>query len=345
VIGMATTHEGAPPLKVAVLAGGRSSEHEVSLSSAAAVRDGLVSAGHEVVWVEIGRDGAWRRDGEEIAVTPGAGLLDVDVAFPVLHGPFGEDGTIQGVLEALDVPYVGAGVAASALCLDKVLFKQLMAAAAIPQVDFLGIRAGRFRSRRAEVLADVAELGLPVFVKPAHLGSSVGIVKVEDPDAVAPALEEAFEHDALVIVEAMAGGVEVECGVISLLEEQDEEHRGEGAQASEPGEIVLPGEWYDYDGGAPARAGSGAPHVPLVRVPRPRAGRLLRRRRACARQRAEHDARLHPDERLREAARGLGAALPGARRPSLSPRPGAPRASARLHVLVGRAGGARLGLI
>jgi D-alanine-D-alanine ligase len=241
------SHEGAPSLKVAVLAGGRSSEHEVSLSSAAAVREGLLSAGHEVAWVEIGRDGAWRREGEEIAVTPGAGLLDVDVAFPVLHGPFGEDGTIQGVLEALDVPYVGAGVAASAVCLDKVLFKQLMAAAAIPQVDFLGIRSGRFRSRRAEILADVAKLGLPVFVKPAHLGSSVGIVKVEHADAVGPALEDAFEHDALVIVEAMATGVEVECGVISLLEEQDEEHGGEGAQASEPGEIVLPGEWYDYE--------------------------------------------------------------------------------------------------
>ncbi len=186
----------------------------MSLSSGAAVRDGLSDAGHEVVWVEIGRDGVWRRDGQPLSVTPGGGLLGVDVVFPVLHGPFGEDGTVQGLLETLDVAYVGAGVAASALCLDKVLFKELMSGLGIPQVDYAGVRAERFRRSREEVLAELARLGLPVFVKPAHLGSSVGIVKVSAAEALSAALEQAFVHDDLAIVEAMAPGTEVECGVL-----------------------------------------------------------------------------------------------------------------------------------
>ena len=166
-------------LTVAVLAGGRSSEHEVSLSSAAAVRDGLLAGGHEVVWVEIARDGGWRSGAERLNVTPGAGLLGADVVFPVLHGPFGEDGTVQGMLETLDVPYVGAGVAASAVSLNKVLFKQLMSTSGVPQVDYVGVREDRFAQSPPEVLDEIAQLGLPVFVKPAHLGSSVGIVKVD----------------------------------------------------------------------------------------------------------------------------------------------------------------------
>jgi len=237
-----TPQPDAQALTVAVLAGGRSSEHEVSLSSAAAVRDGLRAGGHEVVWIEIGRDGAWRYDGEPLSVTPGAGLLDADVVFPVLHGPFGEDGTVQGLLETLDVPYVGAGVAASAVCLDKVLFKELMSAVGIPQVDYVGVRAARFHSEREQVLTEIAALGLPVFVKPAHLGSSVGIVKVQESGALADALSGAFAHDDLVIVEAMSHGAEVECGVLGSL-------AADGADpfASEPGEIVFPGDWYDYE--------------------------------------------------------------------------------------------------
>jgi D-alanine-D-alanine ligase len=236
-------------LTVAVLAGGRSSEHEVSLSSGAAVRDGLSSAGHEVVWVEIGRDGVWRHDGEPLSVTPAGGLLGADVAFPVLHGPFGEDGTVQGLLETLDVAYVGAGVAASAVCLDKVLFKQLMSAVGVPQVEYVGVRAERLRRSRERVLDEIAALGLPVFVKPAHLGSSVGIVKVSEADVLEPALREAFAHDPLVIVEATARGAEVECGVLGTLEGDDDDGgvTGEGpALASEPGEIVFSGEFYDF---------------------------------------------------------------------------------------------------
>ena len=231
-------------LTVAVLAGGRSSEHDVSLSSGEAVREGLGAAGHTVGWVEIGRDGVWRRDGQPLSVTPAGGLLGVDVAFPVLHGPYGEDGTVQGLLETLDVAYVGAGVAASALCLDKVLFKELMSALGVPQVDYVGVRAERFRHAREQVLAEIASLGLPVFVKPAHLGSSMGIVKVSAEAELGEALDQAFAYDALVIVEAMAAGTEVECGVLGAL--AGERAAGETTFASQPGEIVFAGEWYDF---------------------------------------------------------------------------------------------------
>jgi D-alanine-D-alanine ligase len=247
-------------LVVALLAGGRSSEHDVSLASARAVREGLQAAGHEVRWVEIDRDGVWRHEHERLALCPGAGLLDADVVFPVLHGPFGEDGTVQGVLESLDIAYVGAGVAASAICMDKVLFKELMSAAGTPQVKYVGVRVERWRSAPAEVGVELDALGLPVFVKPAHLGSSVGIVKVADAQSLAQALEQAFTHDPLAIVEAMAGGIEVECAVLGLPAEEgstrsgsppSDDGLGRGADrrtalASEPGEIVLGGEWYDH---------------------------------------------------------------------------------------------------
>jgi D-alanine-D-alanine ligase len=228
------------PARVAVLGGGRSSEHEVSLASAASVRAGLVEAGHEPIAIEIGRDGAWRRDGAVLAVEPGRGLEGVDVVFPVLHGPFGEDGTVQGLLECLDVPYVGAGVLASALCMDKVMFKEVMAHAGLPQVDYRAVRASSFAAERERVLTDLAGLGLPVFVKPARLGSSVGIVRAASADELPGALATAFEHDSLAIVEAAARGLEVECSVLG---------NGEPI-ASDPGEIVLAaGEagWYDYE--------------------------------------------------------------------------------------------------
>ena len=223
-----------------MLGGGRSSEHEVSLASAASVLEGLRVAGHEPVKVEVGHDGVWRRGGATVAVTPGRGLDGVDVVFPVLHGPFGEDGTVQGLLECLDVPYVGAGVLASALCMDKVTFKELMAHAGLPQVDYRAVRARELVSDRSGVLARLQALGLPVFVKPARLGSSVGIVRVAALEELPAALETAFEHDELAIVEAAARGLEVECSVL-----------GNGDPiASEPGQIVLAaGEtgWYDYE--------------------------------------------------------------------------------------------------
>jgi D-alanine-D-alanine ligase len=225
-------------VRVVVLGGGRSSEHDVSLASAASVRDGVAAAGHDVLDVRIARSGAWLHDGEPLALSPGGGLLGADVAFPVLHGPFGEDGTVQGLLELLDVPYVGAGVLASALCMDKVVFKEVLAAASVPQVAYVAVREPRWQAEPSAVRAEVAELGLPVFVKPARLGSSVGIVKVTDADEVDGALETAFGHDPLVIVEAFSSGIEVECCVIGLGE----------PEASRPGEIVLQGaDWYDYE--------------------------------------------------------------------------------------------------
>ena len=224
-------------MRVAVLAGGRSSEHEVSLASAASVRDGLAQAGHDVVDVLLARDGTWSCDGEEVALRPGRGLLGADVVFPALHGPFGEDGTVQGLLELLDVPYVGSDVLSSALCMDKVRFKQLMARAGLPQVEHVAVE----QETRAPARAAVAALGLPCWVKPARLGSSVGIARVDALDALDDALDSAFAHDSLVIVEADARGMEVECSVLGPTD---------AAQASTPGEILLAGGeggWYDYD--------------------------------------------------------------------------------------------------
>ena len=225
--------------RVAVLAGGRSSEHEVSLASGASVAEGLRAAGHTVTEIRIGRDGVWRRDGEPVTVALGSSLPDIDVVFPVLHGPFGEDGTVQGLLECLDMPYVGAGVLASALCMNKVVFKQLMAEQGIPQVPYYAVDVMTHTADREVTARAVAALGYPAFVKPARLGSSVGIAKVDDAGALEPALETAFAHDSLAIVEAFAAGREVECSVL-----------GNGAPiASEPGEILLAageGGWYDY---------------------------------------------------------------------------------------------------
>jgi D-alanine-D-alanine ligase len=162
--------------------------------------------------------------------------------FPILHGPHGEDGTVQGLLECLDVPYVGAGVLASALCMDKLAFKDAMAYAGVPQVRYAAALLERWREDRDGVLKEIAELGLPVFVKPARLGSSIGIARVNGAGELAGALDSAFAHDPRVIVEAFAGSdVEVECSVIG---------HGEPI-ASEPGEIVLPGAgpdgWYDFE--------------------------------------------------------------------------------------------------
>ncbi|HLY49626.1 MAG TPA: D-alanine--D-alanine ligase family protein [Solirubrobacteraceae bacterium] len=228
------------PLTVAVLGGGRSSEHEVSLASAASVAQGLRQAGHRPLSIDVGRDGVWRREGREVAVVPGRGLEAADVVFPALHGPFGEDGTVQGLLECLDVPYVGAGVFSSALCMDKVAFKRVMAEANMPQVAHRALRVEELAASEPDVQAQLGELGWPLFVKPSRLGSSVGISRVAGPDELIAALERAFGHDSLVIVEAAVRGLEVECSVL-----------GNGAPvASQPGEILLAageGGWYDYE--------------------------------------------------------------------------------------------------
>ena len=216
-------------MRIAVIRGGRSSEHEVSLRSGASVAEGLASAGHETVDVVIGKDGRWSAEGEEIDLRAASGLLGCDVAFPVLHGPFGEDGTVQGLLECLDVPYVGPGVLAAAVTIDKLIFKRLLRERGIAQVDFCQAGEEGWRER-------LADLGLPVWVKPSRLGSSVGILKVAEPGGIDAAVETALEHDPRVIIEAHCDGLEVECSVIG----NDE------PETSLPGRLVIKADWYHY---------------------------------------------------------------------------------------------------
>lgn len=217
-------------MRVAVLSGGRSSEHEVSLGSGAAVMKGLEEAGHEVVEVRIARDGRWSADGAAVELVPGGGLLGAAVVFPVLHGPFGEDGSMQGLLEMLDVPYVGSDVLASATCMDKLTLKRLLAGQGIPQVDFVEVGEEGWRER-------CAELGSPLWVKPSRMGSSVGITRIEDLAALDAAVETALRHDPRVIVEASAHGREIECSVLG----------NEDPRTSMPGEILAHAQWYDYE--------------------------------------------------------------------------------------------------
>jgi D-alanine-D-alanine ligase len=201
----------------------------VSLASAESVRAGLAQGGHEPIEVLIERDGRWMHDGEQVTLEPSGGLLGADAVFPVLHGPFGEDGTVQGLLELANVPYVGAGVAASALCMDKDLFKAVLRDRGIPVARNATLRLG-----------DEIEnpFGYPVFVKPARLGSSVGISKAHDVAELETAVALARRHDEKVLVEEFVAGTEVECGVLGNLRP--------APIASVVGEIVPRGEWYDY---------------------------------------------------------------------------------------------------
>jgi D-alanine-D-alanine ligase len=217
-------------MRVAVLSGGRSSEHDVSLRSGASVAEGLRAAGHDVIPVLLERDGRWTHDGEQIELRPGGGLLDAEAVFPVLHGPFGEDGTVQGLLECLNLPYVGPGVLAAAIAIDKLIFKRVLSFHAIPQVDFCEAGEDGWRER-------VASMGLPVWVKPARLGSSVGISRVTRLDELDDAVALARRHDPRVIVEAHGGGKEVECSVLG----------NQAPRTSPPGEIVAHAEWYDHE--------------------------------------------------------------------------------------------------
>jgi D-alanine-D-alanine ligase len=218
-------------MRVVVLSGGRSSEHEVSVRSGESVAEGLAAAGHEVVPLRIERDGRWVAGGAEVELVASRGLLDADVAFPVLHGPFGEDGTVQGTLEVLDVACVGADVLASAVCMDKLTFKRLLAFHGIPQVGFCAVGEDGWREL-------VAGFGLPVWVKPSRLGSSVGITKVSSSEReLDEAIEAARRHDPRVIVEASASGKEVECSVLG----------NDDPETSVPGEIVPHADWYDYE--------------------------------------------------------------------------------------------------
>lgn len=225
-------------MRVAVICGGRSSEHVVSLRSGESVAAGLRAAGHEVVEVLIERSGRWLCGGEEVELRPADGLLGADVAFPVLHGPFGEDGSVQGLLECLDVAYAGPNVLAAAVALDKLIFKRLCAFSGLPQVDFCEVGEEGWRER-------AATMPRPLWVKPSRLGSSVGITRVGDPGAeLDAAVESARAHDPRVIVEAHAGGIEVECSVTGNAGIGDDG----SIETSLPGQIVYrASDWYDYE--------------------------------------------------------------------------------------------------
>ena len=228
-------------VRVAVLAGGRSSEHDISVASARSVVAALDPHRYETVVVEIDRAGRWelasgRSQLPEASVetlpvvansAPAATLGQVDVVLPILHGPFGEDGTVQGLLELAGVPYVGAGVAASALCMDKHLFKAVLRDRGIPVARNATLRDGDDATH---------PFPYPVFVKPARLGSSVGISKVHDESELGPAVELARLHDDKVLIEEGVPGVEVECGVLG----------NRDPIASVVGEIVAHAEWYDF---------------------------------------------------------------------------------------------------
>ena len=229
-------------VRVAVIMGGRSSEHDISVASARSVVDGLDSARYDVRAIEIGQDGRWQLDspqarlgvGDEKLPVPADGspspFEGVDVVFPVLHGPFGEDGTVQGFLELAGVAYVGAGVTASALCMDKDLFKAVMRDKGVPVVESITL-LDRHRDRVEN------PFGFPVVVKPARLGSSVGISIVQEQEDLAAAVDLALEHDEKVLLEQFVSGVEVECSVLG----------NEEPIASIPGEIVpLVSDWYDF---------------------------------------------------------------------------------------------------
>jgi D-alanine-D-alanine ligase len=268
-----TARPGKKRIRVGVVFGGRSGEHEVSLRSARSIIDALDPEKYDVVPIGITRQGHWLRSGDPMAaltagdasgeatailadpsqrglVTYRVGQLDhggapaevaetIDVVFPVLHGTYGEDGTIQGLLEMANVPYVGAGVLGSALGMDKDVQKRLLRAAGLPVVDWVAFTEREWRRRREQLAADVElKLGHPCFVKPANLGSSVGITKVKHEGELDAAVEAAAGYDRKVVVEAAAPTPrEVECSVLG----------NDDPIASVPGEIVPDREWYDYD--------------------------------------------------------------------------------------------------
>jgi len=270
------------PLRVGVIFGGRSGEHEVSLASAASVIAALQRRGHAVVPIGITKDGHWlvggeplgalaaqarialpaddsagavkkaladRADAQDVgssaalARTEPAGGLPrelregLDVVVVMLHGPYGEDGTIQGLLELADLPYVGAGVLASAVSMDKATMKAVFRAHGLPGVEYLVVTRAEWRRDPAGARRRVADaIGFPCFVKPSNLGSSVGISKVREAAALPAALDEAARHDRKILVERAVRGRELEVSVLG----------NDDPVASQPGEITYDAEWYDY---------------------------------------------------------------------------------------------------
>jgi len=256
-------------LRVAVIFGGRSGEHEVSLASATSIMQNLDPARYEVIPIGITKEGRWLLDGDpmkelqsgaagtgdepallgpsslngapargiEASLSDRSRRLAVDVVFPVLHGPYGEDGTIQGLLEMAGVPYVGAGVLASATGMDKAIMKALFIQRGLPVVPHLVFLRREWERDRDGVLDRIEDtIGFPCFTKPANLGSSVGVSKATDRAGLAAALDEAARYDRKLVVERGIDAREIECSVLG----------NDDPIASVPGEIVPCNEFYDY---------------------------------------------------------------------------------------------------
>ena len=257
-------------IRVGVIFGGRSGEHEISLRSARCIVDAIDRNTYAVTLIGIDRQGCWHAldeptfqritaatlpvlngSGNTVALLPAPAhkgqLVEaerpaklasrLDVVFPVLHGTFGEDGTIQGLLELADIPYVGAGVLGSAVGMDKDVQKRLLQAAGVPVAPFLTTTAASWSTESDAVTARAAGFGLPLFVKPANLGSSVGITKVAGLDALPAAVQTALEYDDKILIEKGIAGREIECAVLG----------NEEPQASVPGEIRPHAEFYSYE--------------------------------------------------------------------------------------------------
>ena len=218
-------------IRVALIYGGRSGEHEISHRSAESIARGLDPSRYEVSHITISREGKWSPG--PILPEPGA-HPDIDVAFPILHGTFGEDGTVQGLLELADLPYVGAGVMGSSISMDKEMMKRVCRERGLPVVDYVAFT-------RAEVQAGVDQclvpFAFPVFVKPANLGSSVGITKAHDNAELKAALRLAAEYDRKIVVERGIAGREFECSVLG----------NDRPEAATPCEILPSKEFYDYE--------------------------------------------------------------------------------------------------
>jgi len=250
-------------IRVAVFYGGRSGEHEVSLQSAASVVQNLDRERFDIVPIGIDKQGHWLlNDVDQLILESPAKSLSIqtsktkalakgelangsgklfDVVFPVMHGSFGEDGATQGLLELMDMAYVGAGVLGSALAMDKDTSKRLVAAAGLPIVPYLTIKHGAWQNQQAFYQNKVTqELGYPVFVKPANTGSSVGVHKVKTAAELIAAVEDAFLYDTKILIEQGVNAREIELSVL------ENPNYGEAALVSVPGEIVPQHEFYSY---------------------------------------------------------------------------------------------------
>ncbi|PYE54518.1 D-alanine--D-alanine ligase family protein [Deinococcus yavapaiensis] len=257
--------------RILLLAGGQSGEHEVSLSSARSVLKALPQDVFEVTPLVISKEGRWLESGAsrlaleaghaetggDLVLSGAQRANDFDVVFPLLHGPMGEDGTVQGLLTLAGLPFVGSGVLGSAVSMDKVMAKSVLAAHGVPQVAYRLVLRGEWRQTPEAVVAQARELGFPLFVKPANLGSSVGISKARSEEELTPALDLAFSLDRRVILEAMTSGKprELEVGVLG----------NDAPTASVVGELRFGADFYDYH--TKYTEGEATMHIPAP-VPR-----------------------------------------------------------------------------